>query len=337
MVPKNNKKIVEEIRIMARKKRKEKISFTMPAAKRRKTTSFPLEDLPDELILKIFSFLDRKHLFLVSLISKWTYNISQDCSMIERWLKIDFSKPALWNKALPASLLEKVLIKGCKYLSLQGATLEGSLKLAKRTSLKHLDVSGFHADQGVLDKILASCYSLEKLWLIDFYKLQSININALSMQNGQTLQVLNMIGCRRLNLDKVKPLIDNCVQLKELNLKEAGITEEAVDYLVNNLTPNIERLSLGRLWNLIGDHEIEVLVSRCKKLNSLFLRQTNAGNDSLMNIIENLQDTLVNLCVEHTSISSEALRELKSMSKLKILNCDGGQNVKRLMGYSFSQ
>ena len=253
--------------------------------------------------------------------------------MSERWLEINF-----WNKTLPTSLLEKVLIKGCKYLILQHATLEGNLRLTKRTSLKYLDISDpIQADQGVLDQILASCYSLEKLWLIDFYKLQSININALSMQNGQTLQVLNMIGCRRLNLDKVKPLIDNCVQLKELNLKEAGIPEEAVDYLVNNLTPNIERLSLGRLWNLIGDHEIEVLVSRCKKLNSLFLRQTNAGNDSLMNIIENLQDTLVNLCVEHTSISSEALRELKSMSKLKILNCDGGQNVKRLMGYSFSQ
>ena len=56
------------------------------------------------------------------------------------------------------------------------------------------------------------------------------------------------------------------------------------------------------LLTYIGDHEIEVLVSRCKKLNSLFLRQTNIGNDSLMNIIENLQDTLVNLCVEHTSI-----------------------------------
>ena len=309
----------------------EKISPTMPTAKRRKTfrlrSRFPLEDLPDEIILKIFSFLDRKHLFRVSLVSKRTYNISQDCSMSERWLEINF-----WNKTLPTSLLEKVLIKGCKYLILQHATLEGNLRLTKRTSLKYLDISDpIQAGQGVLNQILASCYSLEKLWLINFYKWESININVMSVQNGQTLQVLNMIGCRRLNLDKIKPLMDNCVQLKELNLKLAtDITEEAVDYLVNNLTPNIERLSLGFLWKLIGDHEIKILVSRCKKLNSLYLMETRIGNDSLMNIIENLQETLVNLNVENTLITSGWLRELKSMSKLKILNCDGRQNVKRL-------
>ena len=281
----------------------EKISLTMPTAKRRKISRFPLEDLPDEIILKIFSFLDRKYLFRVSLVSKRTYNISQDCSMLERWLKINF-----WNKTLPTSLLEKVLIKGCKYLILQHATLEGNLRLTKRTSLTHLDISGpIQADQGVLDEVLASCYSLKKLWLIDFYKLETNNLNVMSVQNGQTLQVLNMIGCRRLNLDKIKPIIDNCVQLKELNLKQAVISEEAVGYLVNNLTPNIKRLSLGSLWNSIGDHEIEILVSRCKKLNSLYLRQTKIGNDSLMNIIENLRGTLVNLNVENTLISSESL------------------------------
>jgi len=194
--------------------------------------------------------------------------------------------------------------------------------LEKRTSLKCLDISNCRSNQGVWDEIFASCYSLEKLCLIDS-RLESINMKDLTALNGQTLQVLNMINCRGLNLDKMKPLIDNCVQLKELNLRDADITKEAVDYLVNNLTPNIEKLSLANLEHLIGDNEIKILVSRCKNLNSLDLRNTDIGDDSLTAIIENLQDTLENLNVADTSISSESLEELDSCQLLMALRCDG--------------
>ena len=307
----------------------EKIFPIMPTAKRRKTgrLPFPLDDLPDEIILKIFSFLNRKKLFLASLVSKRMYNISQDSLMFQRWLKINF-----FNKKLPTSLLEKVLLKGCKYLSLQHATLEGNLRLEKRTALKYLDISNCRSNQGVPDKILASCYSLEKLCLIESrlgqgnrstaLRLGSINMNDLTAQNGQTLQVLNMINCRGLNLDKMKLLIDRCVQLKELNLRDADISEEAIDYLVKNLTPNIEKLSLANQEYFIGDNEIKTLVSRCKNLNSLDLRNTGIGDDSLTAIIENLQDTLENLNVVDTSISSESLEEL-NQCPLMILKCDG--------------
>ena len=298
----------------------EKIYPIMPTAKRRKTgrLPFPLDDLPDEIILKIFSFLNRKKLFLASLISKRMYNISQDSSMFQRWLKINF-----FNKKLPTSLLEKVLLKGCKYLSLQHATLEGNLKLEKRTVLKCLDISNCRSNQGVKEEVLASCHSLEKLCLIES-KLESINMNDLTAQNGQTLQVLNMINCRGLlNLDMMKPLIDNCVQLKELNLRDVRITKEAIDYLVANLTPDIEGLSLSGVGHLIGDNEIKILVSRCKNLNSLDLRYTWIRDDSLMAIIENLKDTLENLNVENNKISSESLEGLNECQLLTVLKCDG--------------
>ena len=313
-------------------------NLPMPTAKRRKTSSFPLEDLPEEIILKIFSFLDRKNLFRVSLVSKQTWNISQDSSMFQRWLKINF-----YNKTLPTSLLEKVIAKGCKYLSLQHATLEGNLRLEKRTALKYLDISNCRSNQGVPDKILASCYSLEKLCLIEArlgqgnrstaLRLGSIDMNDLTSQNGQTLQVLNMINCSGLfDLDKMKPLIDNCVQLKELNLRGARITQEAINYLVTNLTPDIVGLSLQNLGNLIGDNEIKILVSRCKSLKSLDLKNTDIGDESLMAIIENLQDTLKNLNVAGTSISSESLEQLYECQLLMVLICDGNPRRPRLHG-----
>ena len=87
-------------------------------------------------------------------------------------------------------------------------------------------------------------------------------------------------------------------------MRDGDITKEAVNYSVENLTPNIEQLSLGNLDHLIGDNEIKILVSRCKNLNSLYLRKTSIADDSLMEVIDNLKDTLVNLSVEETSISS---------------------------------
>ena len=94
-------------------------------------------------------------------------------------------------------------------------------------------------------------------------------------------------------------------------------------YLVENLTPNIEKLSFANLDHLIGDDEIKILVSRCKKLNSLDLRNTEIGDDSLTAIIENLQDTLENLNVAGTSISSESLEQLHECQLLMVLKCDG--------------
>jgi hypothetical protein len=121
----------------------------------------------------------------------------------------------------------------------------------------------------------------------------------------------------------MKPLIDNCVQLKELNLRDVRITKEAIDYLVNNLTPDIEGLSLSNSGHLVGDNEIKILVSRCKNLSSLDLKHTGIGDDSLRAIIENLQETLENLNVADTSISSQSLEQLDECQLLMILKCDG--------------
>ena len=131
----------------------------------------------------------------------------------------------------------------------------------------------------------------------------------------------------------MKPLIDNCVQLKELNLRNVRITKEAIDYLVANLTPNIEGLSLSGLGHLIViDNEIKILVSRCKNLSSLDLKHTGIRDDGLTAIIENLQDTLENLNVAGTSISSESLEQLYECQLLMVLICDGNPKRPRLHG-----
>ena len=83
------------------------------------------EALPNEVIYHVFSFLKMMDLLTCGQVSKRFRAISNDDQYL--WPK----RLNLWNKKVPAGLLQKVLDGGCKYLSLSEAVLEGSLYLPK--------------------------------------------------------------------------------------------------------------------------------------------------------------------------------------------------------------
>ena len=102
-------------------------------AKCQKLSIFPFEDLPDEIILNVLSFLDIKDLLRCSQTSKRIRMISNDESL---WLKINISR-----KRVPAAFLQKILINGCKYLSLHDAVLEGNLTLKNASQLRYFTLN----------------------------------------------------------------------------------------------------------------------------------------------------------------------------------------------------
>ena len=67
-----------------------------------------LQDLPDEIILKIFAFLYKKDLLHLAQVSKRTSVISQDYSL---WHSVNFKK-----KKVPAVFLQQVINRKCKFL-----------------------------------------------------------------------------------------------------------------------------------------------------------------------------------------------------------------------------
>ena len=89
--------------------------------------------------------------------------------------------------------------------------------------------------------------------------------------------------------------------------------------MVNNLTPEVEKLGIGSLRELKDEH-VKALVTRCNKLSVLNLQNTTITNDSLTRIIENLQDTLEELSVRYCDVITYAkVKELRSMPKLRAL------------------
>lgn len=81
-----------------------------------------LDGLPAEVLLKIFTFLDIKDLYRCNKVSKRIRSIGLDESL---WQKINLNL----NQKIPSTFIKDILSKGCKYLSLQHAQLEGKLNL----------------------------------------------------------------------------------------------------------------------------------------------------------------------------------------------------------------
>jgi hypothetical protein len=88
-----------------------------------------LDGLPAEVLLKIFTFLDIKDLYRCNKVSKRIRSIGLDESL---WQKINLNL----NQKIPSTFIKDILSKGCKYLSLQHAQLEGKLNLKHHSQLK---------------------------------------------------------------------------------------------------------------------------------------------------------------------------------------------------------
>ena len=74
-----------------------------------------LETLPNEIVLKVLCYLETEDILQCSQVSKRIREISLEEIL---WHKIN-----LCNNLVPISLLSMILNRGCKYLSLNKATV----------------------------------------------------------------------------------------------------------------------------------------------------------------------------------------------------------------------
>jgi len=308
-------------------------------------STLQFKDLPNEVIYHVFRYLKIVDLLKCGQVSKRLRAISIDDQYL--WPK----KLNLCCKKVPAGLLQKLLDNGCKYLSLSEAILEGNLNLPKASRLEYLNLSGFGLDcnKENSEKLLESCYSLQKLSLSKF-PFSTKLINSISLLGN--LKVLDLSGCTFSRADNnlsyphyhrqytshIHQIAENCTGLKELSLSRMRLPEKAIDILVSYLTSDIEKLDLFHLADL-GDKHIKTLVTRCNKITELNLGGgTSITKKSLNFIIEHLQLTLVKLNYEYTEVRFDLsdLFELKTMKKLELLYyqylcCDDHIRMKNLM------
>jgi hypothetical protein len=245
--------------------------------KRQKMSIFELDNLPDEIILKVMRYLETRDVLRCGQVSNRIRAISRDELL---WQKINLanSTPLGYYEKRPISyatdFLEMILNNGCKYLNLHGTKLNGTLNLKTPNQLRYLDLSGARTTPKIVEEILDSCNSLEKLSVSHCYLNQNY-INSIC-QNGQSLKVLDLQGCKGLVPEFIKNIVKFCTELREFNFAVIFLEEASFNFIINNITPKIEKIRLGDHY-FLEDKHVKTLVTRCKKISALSLRSTLTG------------------------------------------------------------
>ena len=223
-----------------------------------------LENLPNEILLKIFSNINPKIKELISLshICRRLRLIAHDQSF---WKNVN-----LFPKSQSAGLLQMIIEKGCKRLKACSQIL-GTLKLNQESQLEYF--STWHTNNKILNGLLKSCHYLNHLDLNSVILTHDI-ISSIC-QNGDTLKILKLAewssdDTRCVPTEWIQLIIDNCCELTLLDLSNTNLKEESIEYVSKKLTPKISKLWLSGLKSVSKCEEmIEVLEDRCNNLTQL--------------------------------------------------------------------
>ena len=147
----------------------------------------------------------------------------------------------------------------------------------------------YHEENTVyIEELLSSCCSLQNLKMEGLLITSKMAVSICN--NGTTLQVLNLNHSFVVDdtfefRGDFRSIIKCCQELKELDLNyiNEGIeNDEALEFLAENISPNVERFKL--IDQDIKDDHVKILLKRCNKIKTLSLEATFITNDSLKNI-----------------------------------------------------
>jgi len=247
-------------------------------SKRRKISSrVTIEDLPNEILLKIFNYLEFKDLGYCAQISHRFRGISQSPSLWETVIEND--------QTIPAGFILHALTLGCKYLHLENSTITVTNdsdyvmhKLPKDNQVKHLNLRNFkdHCDDST--KLMIACRSLEKLSLssLDFNKARYIPSIE---RNGQTLKTLDLSNCSGLTYKQVQRIFTACRSLEEVDLscteycRCSKLSTQSISFVCGILpAAHIKKVNFSGLP--VKDCQLNLLINRCEKITELCLCKT---------------------------------------------------------------
>ena len=296
---------------------------TVPAVITASNTVFESLPLPNEILVKIFGYLDIQDISRSARVCHQFNMISKDTSL---WKSLE--KIGIDERKVPTEFLEFILQRGITELSLfKCKILPPRARLTRPLNLKVLSLDETKGDKTLLNELISS-HPMEKVDLRDsispnfslFIKSQiGSQLKSLNLQNG----LLGRYG----NLGTIALIVNTCLGLEELNLSCNRLKDEAIDYLCENLTPTIRKLNINGLDGLTNENLMK-LVKRCPNLKVLDIR----GNEKvtflgLVAIIEQLHyleylglpESIETELGLPNNINLSKMGRLKSMKNLKEL------------------
>ena len=223
-----------------------------------------LEILPNEVILNIFTHLTIKDLGRCAQVSKNFCAIAYDKSL---WTKVLVTSGTVSNK-----LLEQALSRGLKYLGLSRrsffSTLEPNYPPTNQIEYLALRIPLIsHVDEKYFRQLLLSCHNLKKFSVNDLTISDELTKGIL--QNSNSLKVLDLSACCKLDSQDLKSIVSRCLELTDANFDYLCLRTYNLASIFTNLTPNIKKLSLSGAALRLSD--LSKLITRCNKITDLDL------------------------------------------------------------------
>ena len=252
-----------------------------------------IEALPQEILVKILSFLSFKDLCRFRQVTRRMWFLSQDKDF---WMKIKIS-----FAVLPGHLIKDMIRFDVKYLSIPCCTIKpintGFLK-DHEPNLINLNVACCDGNVELLADIVATSKSLKSLNLsMSSNTLVSMCVEKIQMENTLTAIDFGMMGTHHeqnsLEFKSIKIVVDRCHQLTDLILHDTHLSFESIDYVCKNLTKKMLRLDFCS--EKVMDNHIMALASQCKNLEYLNLSDTWVTSSIVPEIIQTWSGTILDL------------------------------------------
>ena len=220
--------------------------------------------LPNEIILKIFSHLTIKDLGRCAQVSKNFCAIAYDKTL---WTTI-----LVTSGMVPNKLLEQALSRGAKYLGLSNLSDVSTLKpnFPPTNQVEYLALSSSLMDENYFRQLILSCHKLTKLSVPGPYGTwNSDDLIEGILQNSNSLKVLDLSGCHKLDSQDLNTIVSVCLKLTDANFDHMNLHTYNLSSIFTNLTPNIKKLSLSGASLRLSD--LNKLITQCNKITDLDL------------------------------------------------------------------
>ena len=266
-----------------------------------------LEDLPNEILVKIFGYLSIKELFQCGQVSHRLRKLSKEKSF---WKKI-----YVLGQVIPEKCMEQIIRNNVKSLGLYGCTVppvNSQFLKDHELDLRHLSISdGCNGNDDFLASLVACSQSLEKLDLSESrFDLVSKCIENIPKQNFIKSIDLSAI-LPDLDFKSVQTIVDNCRELSEISFYGTCLSSDSIDYICNNLSEKV--ISIDFSAESVTDDNITALVQRCNRLEHLNLCDTDVTYSGVIEIIETLSNSLINLSLPQEVGLELGLHEMPDM------------------------
>lgn len=275
------------------------------------------ETSADEIVLKIFSYLNLEDLFRCALVCRQWYELSHDHQL---WERVN-----LMHRAIPFDRLVPLLGCGTKYLSLMCGDVKGNMapsarKLCRDTlDLEYIDFGLCNIKPPQLTCLLEHSPNLRKLNL-EALAISGPVLRAIARYSN--LEVLNLAMCQNVNATQLVAITRKCGNLKELNLAWCHISETTFNKLFPKKVESMLKLNISGGRDTVTCETIRRLTTNLPNLLSLDISDCFRINGTALDSIASNCPLLEELCCSrvYELTTADVLMWTAKMKNLKRIN-----------------